>query len=125
MRLIALLLLSVVLIGCEKELSVYSGKPLDRGGILYKPNSNTPLTAKVERYHENGQLKDLFTVIDGKLEGLHQVWLENVQLKVEVTYVNGKRDGIQQEWDEGGEPDGRSCYKADEKTDMSYCQNGK
>ena len=56
MRLITLLLLCVALIGCEKELPVYSGEPLRRDGLLYKPNSNEPLTARVERYHENGQL---------------------------------------------------------------------
>ena len=68
MRLITLLMLFFALIGCEKELPVYSGKPLDRGGILYNPNSNEPLTARVERYHENGQLAILYTAIDGKKE---------------------------------------------------------
>jgi len=90
MRLITLLLLTVVLIGCEKELPVYSGTPLDSGGILYKPNSNEPLTAGVERYYENGQLEILYTVIDGKKEGLQQQWHENGQLEKEFTLANGK-----------------------------------
>jgi len=83
-------MLSVVLVGCEKELPVYSGEPLRRDGLLYKPNSNEPLTARVERYYENGQLEILYTVIDGKKEGLQQQWHENGQLEKEFTLANGK-----------------------------------
>ena len=93
-RLITLLLLCVTLFGCEKELPVYSDNPLDGGGLLYKPNSNEPITAKVESYHENGQLEMLYTAIDGKPEGLKQSWHDNGQLELRGTYVNGKREGL-------------------------------
>ena len=78
MRLTILLVLCSILVGCEKELPIYSDKPLSRDGLLYKPNSNEPLTARVERYYENGQLEILYTAIDGKREGIQQKWHENV-----------------------------------------------
>ena len=149
MRLITLLLLCFALVGHAQELSVYKGEVLVRNGLSYKPFTNEPLTAKVERYHENGQLKVLYTVINGKREGLHQLWYENGQLNFEfanvngkqeglgqwwhengqlrdeVTYVNGKLEGLGQRWYENGEANAGDCYKAGEKTDMAYCDKSK
>lgn len=89
MRLTILLVLFSILAGCDqipKAIKVgwvqntpaFEGQPLERDGFLYKPNSNEPLTARVERYHENGQLEILYTAIDGKREGIQQKWHENV-----------------------------------------------
>jgi len=69
-----------------------NGELLERDGLLYKPNSTEPLTAKVEQFDENGQ------PIDGKKEGLFQWWYDNGQLKQECTYVDGKLDGVKQNW---------------------------
>ena len=122
MRLTILLVLCSILVGCEKELPIYSDKPLSRDGLLYKPNSNEPLTARVERYYENGQLEILYTAIDGKREGIQQTWHENGQLKHKAPHVNGKSEGLLQNWHENGDPLPSECYKAGEKTDMSYCE---
>ena len=65
-----LLILCSVLMGCEKELPVYGGEVLYRDGMFYKPNSTVPLTARVEIFHENGQLKTQYTLIKGKQEGV-------------------------------------------------------
>ena len=54
--------------------------PLERDGLLYKPNSNEPLTARVERYHDNGQLELEVSYVNGKLEGVARMWHENGQL---------------------------------------------
>ena len=89
MRLTILLVLFSILVGCDqipKAIKVgwvqntpaFEGQPLERDGLLYKPNSNEPLTARVERYYENGQLEILYTAIDGKREGIQQKWHENV-----------------------------------------------
>ena len=104
MRLTILLVLCSILVGCEKELPIYSDKPLSRDGLLYKPNSNEPLTARVERYYENGQLEILYTAIDGKREGIQQTWHENGQLKHKAPHVNGKSEGLLQNWHENGQP---------------------
>ncbi|HIE85421.1 MAG TPA: hypothetical protein EYP91_00950 [Gammaproteobacteria bacterium] len=75
-----------------------NGKLLERDGLLYKPNSTEPLTAKVEQFDENGQLTIMYTAIDGKKEGLFQWWYDNGQLKQECTYVDGKLEGLKQTW---------------------------
>ncbi|HAT26457.1 MAG TPA: hypothetical protein DCS89_05550 [Gammaproteobacteria bacterium] len=75
-----------------------NGELLERDGLLYKPNSTEPLTAKVEQFDENGQLMIRYTAIDGKKEGLFQGWYDNGQLKQECTYVDGKLDGVKQNW---------------------------
>jgi hypothetical protein len=118
MRLTTLLVLCSILAGCDqistyvceavKEscqhvLPVYTGVPLERGGLLYAVNSTEPLTARVERYHLNGQLGGSSTAIDGKLEGLYQEWHGNGQLGNETTYVNGKQEGLDQQWLENGQ----------------------
>jgi antitoxin component YwqK of YwqJK toxin-antitoxin module len=103
MRLLTLLLLCVTLTGHAQELPVYKGEILKRDGLSYKPFSNDPLTAKVEQYYESGQLKALYTVIDGKKEGLEQWWHANGQLWWEYTYVNGKKEGLERLWYENGQ----------------------
>ena len=98
MRLITLLLLSLVLIGCEKELPVFKGSPLEREGLFYAPNSTEPLTANVEEYYESGALERIFALIDGAKQGLEQSWYEKGQLKKEQTFVNGKQEGLSEGW---------------------------
>ena len=148
MRLLTLLLLCVTLTGHAQELPVYKGEILRRDGLSYKPFSNGPLTAKVEQYYDSGQLKALYTVIDGKKEGLTRYWHENGELEGQITYVNGEGEGLEKAWHENGQlyyeiprvnglaegllkfwkPDGdasSSCYKAGRSVDMSYCTKGK
>ena len=122
-----LLILCSVLMGCEKELPVYDGEVLERDGLVYKPRSNVPLTAKVEGYHKNGQLWHEDTYVDGKKEGLAKNWYDNGQLfsrssfsygkpvglrerwhrngeiYQEATFVNGEREGLEKEWSENGQ----------------------
>jgi len=83
---------------CDKVLPVYKGEPLVRGGIHYAANSNEPLTARVERYHENGQLEFQGLFVNGKKEGLYQGWYDNGQLEILYTAIDGKKAGLQQEW---------------------------
>ncbi|MGY8892458.1 MAG: toxin-antitoxin system YwqK family antitoxin [Pseudomonadales bacterium] len=147
LRLITTLLtLCFVLMGCNKELPVFDGEVLKRDGLLYKPDSTVPLTAKVEHFHENGQLKTQYTAIEGKREGLvkdwyengqlytestwvkgelngvYRNWRENGQLRQELPYVNGELEGLGNFWRENGQPLTPKCYKAGEETDMSYCE---
>ena len=71
MRLITLLLLCVALVGCEKELPVFKGSPLERGGLFYAPHSTEPLTANVEEYYDSGALNRTFT-LNSWQEGRHR-----------------------------------------------------
>ena len=85
MRLITLLLLSVVLIGCEKEIPVFKGRPLYKEGLFYASNSTEPLTADMEEYYESSALKGTFSLVAGSKQGQEQSWSKNGQLLAELT----------------------------------------
>ena len=79
----------------------------------------------VESYYDDGQLMKLFTLIDGKKEGLERWWWRNGQLWIKRTYINGKAEGLEVWWYQSGKVSGNFCRKAGEVTDMSYCTEGK
>jgi antitoxin component YwqK of YwqJK toxin-antitoxin module len=56
-----------------------------------------------QRWYENGQKRLEYTVVNGKLEGLYQTWHENGQKREEAMYVDGVKDGLYQSWHENGE----------------------
>jgi antitoxin component YwqK of YwqJK toxin-antitoxin module len=45
-------------------------------------------------YYNNGKVKEEFTIVNGKKEGLHRIWNEESVLIYEAYYVQGKREGI-------------------------------
>ena len=126
MRIITLLLLSVVLIGCEKEIPVFKGSPLEREGLFYAPNSTEPLTANVEEYYESGALKKTFSLVAGAKQGLETWWSEKGQLKEEQTYVKGKREGLDQQWHENGQLELKMTMVSDKQEGLSqqWFENG-
>ena len=91
------------LAACEsKRQELADPEIVERDGIEYLARSTEPLTADVLQWHEDGQLRRQFTVIDGKREGLDRWWHVNGQLKVERTYVTGEQDGLARLWHENG-----------------------
>ena len=46
------------------------------------------------KYYDNGKVKEEFTIINGKKEGLHRIWNEESILISEEFYVNGKKEGM-------------------------------
>jgi len=54
-------------------------------------------------WHENGQLEEEGSFVNGKREGLWRFWYENGQLKQEGSYVNGEREGLWRFWYENGQ----------------------
>ena len=95
---------------------------VERQGIKYEVNSQTPFTGSYVSYHENGQLKSKTTFKDGKQDGLEESYHENGQLESKVNYKDGKQEGIFEFYFEDGQLLYKNCYKNGEKTDMSYCK---
>jgi len=54
-------------------------------------------------WHENGQLEQEGSYVNGKNEGLYRWWHDNGQLKQEGSYVNGKREGLHRSWHDNGQ----------------------
>ena len=135
----------VLLASCSVK-EVPSSDLVERQGVTYEINSQTPFTGiavnyhengqllfKVnykdgkrdglaEGYHENGQLNEKSNFKDGKLDGLQESYYENGQLKRKGNFKDYKLDGLAEVYHENGEVWGKLCYKNDEETDMSYCE---
>jgi len=67
----------VLLVSCSKE--VPKDKLLERNGIQYEVNSNTPFTGSSVSYFKNGELEYRSNYKDGKLDGIHEGFHNNGQ----------------------------------------------
>ena len=78
----------------DEEFSRKSGLPrnqlVERQGIKYEINSTTPFTGSSVVYHDNGQLLSRGNFIDGKLNGLGEIFDENGNLTKTETYRDGE-----------------------------------
>ena len=78
----------VLLSSCSNE--VPSDRLVQRKGISFEINSQTPFTGSSVSYHENGQLEYKGNFKDGKVNGFSERYHENGQLKEKVNFKNGK-----------------------------------
>ena len=98
-------------------------KLVERDGVMYEGDSETPFTGVVVKKHENGQKLEEATLKDGKREGPATWWYRNGQKEAEATFKDGKEEGLSTEWDKNGQKaegtwkDGRTVSHArwDEK----------
>jgi len=84
MKKILLTLMVFGIVGCSKEIP--SDQLVERNGITYEVNSQTPFSGRVVSYHENGQLQSKRNYKDGCLEGLQESYYENGQLEEKGIY---------------------------------------
>ena len=140
------LLLLATLTACD-------GKPqrladlgvVEGADVTYLADSLEPLTAEVQLWHENGELKSEWNYVNGKQEGLSRDWYENGELWLERNYVNGKieglnrwwhyngelkgennlvngkREGLQRRWNGAGKLQSEICYEGGEEVAMTHC----
>ena len=71
--------------------------------LCYSPNAQTPYSGWAKSIYENGQVKQLRQLKDGKLEGLQTFWYEHGQKEVEENLKDGKVDGLVTVWNEHGQ----------------------
>ena len=58
--------------------------------LFYAPNKQTPYTGWAKVMYDNGQVKVLIPLKDGKKDGLSTTWYENTQKSSEVNFKDGK-----------------------------------
>jgi len=138
------ILFVLIITSCSKE--VPSDQLVERDGVYYEVNSQTPFTGTTfsnwdngqlkykgkfidgkhdglhESFHESGQLWSTKKFIDGKEDGLHEDYHENGQLWMKSNYKDGNLDGVYENYDEKGQLISKSCLKNGKQTDMSYCE---
>ena len=81
--------------------AVDAPKLVQRDGLWYEGDSETPFTGVAVEKHENGQKHYEATFKDGKYDGLSTSWYENGKKEWETTYKDGKAVS-ETKWDEEG-----------------------
>ena len=115
----------LIIASCSKEIPF--DQLVERNGIYYEVNSQTPFNGASVSYFENGQLKMKSSYKDGCLEGLHESYYENGQLKEKGIYIEiidipkfcsndldldyGYYDGLHVSYYENGQLNKKENYK--------------
>ena len=99
MKKLSVLLCIFLLSACAPS-EVPSDKLLERNGLKYEINSQTPFAGVATVYYENGQLEKKVTYKDGVKNGPSEYYHENGQ----------EKDGAPH------------CYQNDEKVNISKCK---
>ena len=79
--------------------------------LYYSPNEQTLYTGWGKEMHDNGRIKSLIQVKEGKMSGLINAWYENGQKKAEGTFKDGKPDGLLIGWYKNGQKKGEGNNK--------------
>ena len=81
--------------------------------LVYEPNQHKPYTGWVKGMHDNGQIKILAQIKDGKRHGLGTGWYENGQKLLARNYKDGKPDGLGTFWYSNGQKETELNFKDD------------
>ena len=91
--------------------AVDAPKWVERDGLWYEGDSETPFTGVAVDKYENGQKKEEATWKDGKPEGPFTSWHENGQKKAEGTFKDGNPEGLWTEWHKNGQKQSEATFK--------------
>ena len=81
-------------------------------GLLYAPNEQTPYSGWIKMMHDNGQVRWLIQIKDGRRDGLSTRWYNSNGQKIEeATYKDGQKDGLATGWRENGQKHFQGTYK--------------
>ena len=83
--------------------------------LFHAPDSQEPYTGWVKRMYENGKVRYLLQIKDGKEHGLSTWWYDNGQKKGETNYKDGKPHGLETVWHENGQKEYEINYKDGKK----------
>ena len=89
---------------------------VERQGVTYEVNSQTPFTGISVSHHDNGQL-EVKGYKDGKGNGLQEMYYENGQLESKSNWKDGIANGLQEVYYENGQLSFKSNYKDGKQTD--------
>ena len=122
-KLYPLLPLLLFIISCSKPINEES--LVERNGIYYQVNSETPYSGKSFTLHDNGQKYYERSFKDGKQFGLETLWFKNGQKREEGTWnENGKQDGLYNTWYKNGQKRLEVNYKNGKKMSETKWYSG-
>ncbi len=95
-------ILVVLVAGCGGE-TVDVDKMVERDGVWYKPNSDSPFSGVLIDSYPNGQKKFEAKVYRGKQHGKQTHWFENGQVQEYSYFEEGNKNGKIDIWHENGQ----------------------
>ena len=105
----------------EAEGGVNLDQTINRKGLIYLKDSDSPYTGKLFEFHANSLKKKEISLKDGKLDGKKILWYEHGQNQAEVNYKDGKKEGSEITWHQiGGQKMGEEQWKDGEKISAKY-----
>ena len=75
---------------------------INRNGLIYLKDSDSPYTGKLFEFHANSLKKEETNYKKGKEDGPSTQWYEDGDKKLEINYKDGKQDGLMTTWRENG-----------------------
>ena len=134
MNKILIILSFVILASCAPN-EVPSKDLIERQGLTYEVNSQTPFSGVSVEYYLDTILKNEFedrvllqrTIFKkGIKNGLYESFHLNGQLKVKENFKDGKEDGLSETYDENGQLSQKGNYKDGKRDGLweSYHDNG-
>ena len=122
MNKIILLILSLILVGCEKKEPVDKDDLIQRNGVWYEKFSNKPFTGEARNWGKFSGNYYVSLYKNGNRDGRWLVYYDNGKLRFMNDYKDGIRDGLSESYDTNGLTILRKCYQNDEEVDMSFCE---
>ncbi|MDA9372118.1 hypothetical protein N9R09_03360 [Porticoccaceae bacterium] len=126
MKKLSVLLCLVLLSACAPS-EVPVDKLVERNGITYEVNSQTPFTGASIEYYENGQLNEKINYKDGMQHGLVENYHEDGELSIKTNYKDGEKHGLAEVYRENGQLSGKVNWKDGTPHGLaeSYDEDGK
>ena len=107
-----LLLLPLIVISCSKEIP--REQLVERDGLLYEINSQTPFEGNVTTLFENGQLKSKSSYKQGYQSGSFETYYENGQLQSKGKInKDGSMFGDYENYHDNGQLESKGTFKED------------
>ena len=115
MKILLSILCLLILVSCSPTPEIPSDQLVERNGIKYQVNSQTPFKGVEVNYRENGQLEFRKNYKNGIQDGLYEEYYENGQLKQKGNFKDGTYDGLQEWFDENGKLRDKGNFKDDKE----------
>ena len=86
--------------GCsKKELESVNETSLIEKNAVYYTKDKQPYSGQVSSFYENGSIKSEWTLKNGRLDGLYNLWYKSGKKWFQKNYKDGELDGLSIFWD--------------------------
>jgi antitoxin component YwqK of YwqJK toxin-antitoxin module len=92
----------------------FSQVSIGENGLYYDKDQQL-FSGNYKEYFDNGQVKQEMTIVDGKIDGVVQLWYRSGSIKETRVFKAGLRNGMWTSFTENRQKTGEASYKDDLK----------